>query len=112
MALANQKKTMGRLIGDLRLQTELPESAETIISDALGKRNFLIHHYFRERAEDFMSPAGCRKMIAELEEIKEELEGAFHMASMFALALGSFLGVRPEAIGAEVNKATLTRSSK
>ncbi len=96
MELTNQKKTMGALIRDLRDKTKLPAAADDLIGRALDRRNFLNHHFFRERAEDFMSVAGCNRMIAELKQIQEVLEMASQAQCQLAMTLSAFLGITPE----------------
>ena len=56
------------MVRDLKAVTSAPDRVELLFGKALTKRNWLAHHYFRERAEDFVSAAGRDHMIAELEE--------------------------------------------
>lgn len=60
------EQTLGRLIRVLRTATAVPTDLEGLLTDALNTRNFLTHHFFRERAESFMSRDGRDKMIQEL----------------------------------------------
>jgi hypothetical protein len=61
------EKTLGRLIRGLGKAASVSADLEDILTDALKTRNFLAHHFFRERAESFMSRDGRDKMIEELE---------------------------------------------
>ncbi len=61
------EQTLGRLIRGLRNATSVPAELEGLLIDALKTRNFLSHHFFRERAEAFMSQDGREAMIRELE---------------------------------------------
>ena len=61
------KKTLGMLLKTLRDEMTLPETLEATLSQALARRNFLAHHYFRERAEQFVTREGRAKMIVELQ---------------------------------------------
>lgn len=61
------KKTLGGLINGLRAETALPNDLEDLLTRALTMRNWLCHHYFRERAIQIMTPAGRLGMIEELE---------------------------------------------
>lgn len=65
---AHFEKTLGRMIATLKCEVEIPDDLESLLSAALKTRNWLAHHYFRERADEFMNEAGRTKMIAELEE--------------------------------------------
>ena len=60
------QKTLGRLIHALKNATSVPPDLEGLLTEALEKRNYLAHHFFRERAEAFMSWKGREKMIEEL----------------------------------------------
>ena len=49
------EQTLGRLIRGLGKTTPVPTDLEDLLTDALKTRNFLAHHFFRERAEYFVS---------------------------------------------------------
>jgi hypothetical protein len=70
------KHTLGRLIQRLESITSVPDDLEDLLTEALAKRNFLAHHYFRERAEPLMSHSGREQMIAELHEAQKLFERA------------------------------------
>ena len=65
------EQTLGRLIRGLRSATSVPADLEDLLTDALNTRNLLTHHFFRERAELFMSRDGREKMIQELEHAQK-----------------------------------------
>lgn len=67
----NFRQTLGQMITALRKVTTVPTKLETLLAEALHKRNWLAHHYFRERAEQFMSASGRDHMIAELEDVQK-----------------------------------------
>lgn len=77
-AFMNQQfeQTLGRLIRGLRSATLVPTELEGLLTDALKTRNFLTHHFFRERAEAFMSRDGRETMIHELERAQRLFEAA------------------------------------
>jgi hypothetical protein len=64
---AKFRLTLGRMIDTLAKITPVDPSLADLLSDALQKRNWLAHHYFRERAEAFLTSTGRLGMIAELE---------------------------------------------
>lgn len=70
------EQTLGRLIRDLSSATMVPVELEGLLSKALTTRNFLAHHFFRERAEAFMSKDGREAMIRELQSAQELFETA------------------------------------
>ena len=76
--------TLGRLIRKLQKVALVPPHLEQILARALDRRNWLSHHYFRERATEFLSSAGRNTMIAELEEAQalfQEADGALEAVS-------------------------------
>jgi hypothetical protein len=69
------QRTLGNLINQLREFVTIPRQLETILSRALQKRNWLVHHYFWERGITFMKEDGRESMIRELREIAQFFEG-------------------------------------
>lgn len=61
------KKTFGQLLKSTKGTLNISETDESFLSEALELRNILIHHYFREHAENLVSATGRQ-------EIKEELQ--------------------------------------
>lgn len=70
------KETLGRLIRRLNQFSEVSPALESTLKEALNERNRLVHHFFRDHAENFMSEAGRNSMITELERSRE----LFHKA--------------------------------
>jgi hypothetical protein len=68
--------TMGRMMRNLREATQTDADLENLLRDALRKRNWLVHHFFRERAAEFMSVAGRERMLREADECR----ALFHAA--------------------------------
>lgn len=65
------RATLGRLIEDVRRVTPVSSELEATLGAALRCRNWLAHHYFRERAEAFVTKAGRAAMLLELREAQE-----------------------------------------
>jgi hypothetical protein len=59
-------QTLGNLIKRVSTLPELSEDLKEKLRDAKKRRDFLGHHYFRERAVEFSNRTGRDKMIAEL----------------------------------------------
>lgn len=68
-------QTLGNLIKRISALPELSDNLKEKLRDAKKRRDFLGHHYFRERAVEFSNRAGRDKMIAELHN-----DGAFFEA--------------------------------
>jgi hypothetical protein len=68
--------TLGKMISHLKTLVKIPPTLTDSLSDALSRRNWLIHHYFRERATDFLSSSGRIEMIKELDKMTEIFRNA------------------------------------
>ncbi len=72
----NFETTLGKMIRSLKAVTPIPSDLETVLTDALTKRNFLAHHFFRERSDEFMSQEGRERMIEELQNAQALFDAA------------------------------------
>jgi len=63
---SHETKTFGTLVASVRRLTPISDEVEELVREALGGRNHLAHHFFREHAEDFISVSGARRMIEAL----------------------------------------------
>ena len=68
------ERTLGALLRQLEKSISLPTDFENTLRVALGKRNWLAHRYFWERAGHFMSEKGRDKMLLELQEAIDYFE--------------------------------------
>jgi hypothetical protein len=59
--------TMGRLMKALRDVTAVPPDIEHLLRDALKRRNWLAHDFFRDRATEFVSFDGREQMLREVD---------------------------------------------
>ncbi len=90
------EQTLGRLIRGLSSVTTVPNDLEGLLTEALKKRNFLTHHFFRERAELFMSRHGREKMIQELERAQKIFDAADERLTEIAKPLREKYGLSDE----------------
>jgi hypothetical protein len=90
------EKPLGRLVGGLRKVTSVPADLEGLLTTALKTRNFLAHHFFRERAEPFMSRDGREKIIQELERAQRLFEAADERLTEIAKPLREKYGLTDE----------------
>ena len=104
MEAARQKQTMGKLIKDFRTYVDLSTDCEELLNRALEKRNFLMHHFFRERAVQFMANGGRWQMIDELTEITNDLKFADTVIIAVYDNLRRVLGVTDEILDREYAK--------
>jgi recombinational DNA repair ATPase RecF len=90
------EQTLGRLIRSLKAAAPVPDDLETLLAAALGRRNFLAHHYFRERAEEFITRDGRERMITELREAQKLFESADDRLGQVAIPLREKYGLTDE----------------
>jgi len=95
-------KSMGQLLAELRRTFGLPDETATVLAEALAKRNFLIHHFWRERGPLLGSPEGCDAMCKELSTLSDTLRRALGHTSGIAQALGERVGIPPSVAAADV----------
>jgi len=69
-------RTFGNLLKQIRKIGKVSEGIEKTINDALEKRNYLVHKFFRSHNLQINSEEGRKEMRAELEEIYESLSRA------------------------------------
>ena len=70
------RRTFGNLLKEIRKIGSVSEGIEKIINEALEKRNYLVHKFFRSHNVQINSEEGRKKMRAELNEIYESLSKA------------------------------------
>ena len=98
------KQTLGRLLLELKKYVVVEDELARILSEALSKRNWLVHDYFKERAEEFVTDAGCHRMISELKENQQLFEHAEHALDMLVRPIRERFGVTDERIAREVSR--------
>lgn len=77
------EQTLGRMLRSLQSLTSISKDLECLLCEALTKRNWLAHDYFRDRATDFMNEQGRNCMIQELQEAQslfKEADNALEVA--------------------------------
>jgi hypothetical protein len=83
-----ERQTMGTLLRQLRTHVTIGDEKITqLMHEALQQRNFLMHHYFRQRSGDFRSEDGRISMLRELVSIGNQLEQAIDIANGMRVAL-------------------------
>ncbi len=72
------RKTLGNLLRQVRKIVEFDSSSEEVISDALSKRNYLVHSFFKTHNFAIHDESGQVKMRKELSDISKQMDIA-HM---------------------------------
>jgi len=99
----NYKKTLGRLIQSLKKAMKIPENLEIELAELLNIRNYLAHHYFRDKAIDFVNKDGRQNMLSELELIISKLVNGDKKISSIVSVIREQYGITEEMISKMVD---------
>jgi hypothetical protein len=80
------KNTMGMLLRKLRNHFEIDNEIDSVLSDALTKRNYLMHQFFKKRRSDFSSSENRQQIFSELIQIGLLLKKA--MVAIHGMTVG------------------------
>jgi hypothetical protein len=95
-------KTMGTQLREALRVVAFSEAQIQELKRALKKRNFLVHHFFRERVGQSISVAGRSSMITELDEIRDAFKAIDDQIQEITLAFFEKHGITREMWQAEV----------
>jgi hypothetical protein len=90
--------TMGRQLRHALAEVPIADADVELLQAALRTRNFLVHDYFRERAADMLSESGRNRMLAELDEMRDELCAADGSLSAVTYTLMERAGLTREEV--------------
>jgi len=90
--------TMGKLVRDLRSVTPVSPDLEDLLGQALAKRNWLAHGFFRERATEFMDSSGREQMLTEIDECRAVFEAADQLIEVVLGPLRAAAGITDEIV--------------
>ena len=87
------RRTLGQLVSEIGKLVEVNEDEKEQLKDALKKRNWLVHHYFWDRAVMFQSESGRASMISELQEIAEYFQALDEIYTNRTRVWGETVGI-------------------
>lgn len=85
------RKTLGRLLADVKSHVRFEDGAEEFFTSALNARNRLTHGFFERQNFRIQTDDGRDKMVADLEELHTELFAAWQVASALSKAVADEL---------------------
>lgn len=85
-------KTFGAMVRQLKKTLNLSDSIIEVIDEALERRNYLTHHFFRTHNFRLFSEEGRKIMMAELKEIQEIIDKAHQMMSTISSLMFQIAG--------------------
>jgi hypothetical protein len=99
-----KRYTLGAFIKEVRAAVPVPEQTERLMKEALDRRNYLMHSFFRDKALEFVTEAGRARMMEELRLTEATVLTADKLTTKLALELARHLGITLETIAAEVEQ--------
>jgi hypothetical protein len=98
------RSTLGKLLKRVKSTGHCDEAILSSIDEALERRNYLMHHFYRTHNFGINSEAGRKEMIAELKDIQAKLERAHLILVGIGQGLEKFAGLDnvPEHFAKEV----------
>lgn len=98
------RKTFGGLISAARGLIQVSEEKEEILKSAVDLRNYITHHYFRDRAEDFVSLSGQHEMKREMQQFVARFTEADRVLTSLYQPLWDKYGVTEDYIQAQMEE--------
>jgi hypothetical protein len=103
---ALERRTFGQLLRACEKEFDISNETKRILDEALKLRNELIHEFFFERAEDFVSEKGRLKMMEELKGIIGKFQIADNLLESIYLPIFDKYGITEKYLAAEFNAMT------
>jgi len=97
-------QTFGNLMKRMQQLTNISDALKAELVRAKECRDFLAHHFFRERAEEFETRRGRDEMIAELRKAQVLFEAVDEKVSKFRKQIRERLGIREEVLQAHIER--------
>ncbi|SMN11428.1 hypothetical protein SPBRAN_1700 [uncultured Candidatus Thioglobus sp.] len=94
----DSKKTLGKLIKDIKKQVDIDQTTEEKLSIALNNRNNLIHHFFYKHIRDFRNEGGRQKMINDLIGMTNSFQAADNKLDCITFPLLEKMGISKKII--------------
>lgn len=99
------QKTLGALLRQQRSEIgSIPGELDSVLRKALRERDFLAHHYFRERSERFVLRDGREQMLQELQGYQKLFEDAEGLLSQALAPFRIRYGVTDEVLDEEYER--------
>ena len=70
------KKNLNYLITETKKLCEIDSDFEKSLHQYRNKRNYLMHHFYSDNSELFLTKQGCQQIISKLKEIDNEMKEA------------------------------------
>lgn len=92
------RRTLGQLVKEIGKLVDVNEDEKEQLKVALKKRNWLVHHYFWDRAVEFQSESGRASMVSELQEAAEYYQALDEIFTNRTKEWGETVGVTQQSM--------------
>jgi transcriptional regulator with XRE-family HTH domain len=99
-----KKYTLGAFIRDAKAAVAVPDMTERVMNDAVRLRNYLMHNFFRDKAFEFSTEAGRKRMVGELQKTEAKVLTADRMMTDLGMKLAEHLGITLEDVNKEAER--------
>jgi hypothetical protein len=96
--------TLGNLIKRIQQLSNTPDDLKADLLCAKQTRDFVAHHFFRERAEEFMTKRGRDQMIAELRQAQALFNAVDERLSQFMRPIREKIGMVDEILEPHIDR--------
>jgi len=98
------RRTLGKLLHDVRHCVKIPHDTGTGLNQALSDRNFLFHRFFVQHDVDFGSNSGRQEMIDKLRAMTRRFQETDRRVNAVSIPLWETLGLTLELREAELER--------
>src|SRR3990167_5859543 len=95
LILAEDRRTLGQLIQEIKKHATLDQAAIEALSEALEARNYVAHHFFIRNVEAFSSNAACAAALTLLDKRAKQIAIATAIMSAFVQGFCEALKINP-----------------
>jgi hypothetical protein len=98
------RNTLGVLIRQISILSDVDDNLTALFSELLPKRNYLMHHFFERNADKWFSDVGRRAMLDELRALAQAFQDGDRILVKIYEPLWHKLGVTEEVVRRELEK--------
>ena len=98
------EKTLGILLREVKKLADVETSTAAYFNDLLAKRNYFVHHFFRDHAENLLTAVGKQAMIDELRVLASEFYEGDQLLTHMYTQLWEKLGFDQSTVEQEIKE--------
>jgi len=98
LVLRQDKRTLGRLITELKKRCDINDEYRELLDDALEKRNYIAHNFFNENVHAFSCDETCEQALKKLHSDAEKVQFTVNVTQQILEKLCQELGIETDDI--------------